>query len=84
MVNPKSLSLFQNFPRTSIVLGDAERLESEVLKLVGAMEHDKVKVKLIGAKDAVHDILIMKWWDDAIREEVWKNVDDWVKMIQAD
>lgn len=82
-VNPKSLCLFQDFPNTSIVLGDAERLEAEVLKLVGAMEHDGVKVKLIGAKDAVHDILMMKWWDEKIKEEVWENIDAWVKMITA-
>lgn len=82
-VNPKLLGLFENFPSTAVVLGDAERLESEVLKLVGAMEHDGVKMKLIGAKDAVHDILMMKWWDEAIKEEVWQNIDAWVKTITA-
>lgn len=77
-VNPRKLALFEGFARACVVLGDAERLESEILKLVGAMEHDGVEVKVIAAKDAVHDILMMGWWDEVIREEVWKSIDEWV------
>jgi len=77
-VNPRKLALFEDFPRVCVVLGDAERLESEVLKLVGAMEHDGVEVKMIGAKDAVHDILMMGWWDEVVREEVWRSIDGWL------
>jgi hypothetical protein len=77
-VNPRKLALFEGFPKACVVLGDAERLESEVLKLVGAMEHDGVQVKMIGAKDAVHDILIMGWWDEVVREEVWRSIDEWL------
>lgn len=82
-VNPRKLALFEGFPRTCVVLGDAERLETEVLKLVGAMEHDGVDVKMISAKDAVHDILIMGWWDEGVREEVWKNIDDWLTTFSS-
>ncbi|KAF9652658.1 alpha/beta-hydrolase [Thelephora ganbajun] len=77
-VNPRQLALFEDFARTCVVLGDAERLETEVLKLVGAMEHDGVEVEMIGAKDAVHDILMMGWWDEVVREGVWKSIDEWL------
>jgi hypothetical protein len=77
-VNPRKLALFESFPKTCIVLGDAERLETEVLKLAGAMGHDGVEMKMIGAKDAVHDILMMGWWDEVVREGVWKSIDEWV------
>jgi acetyl esterase/lipase len=79
--NPRCLSLFEKFPDTCVVLGDAERLESEVVKLVGAMEHDGINVNLICAKDAVHDILMMRWWDERVREEVWRNIDTWVRGV---
>ena len=82
-VNPRKLSLFEDFSRTCVVLGDAERLESEVLKLVGAMKHDGVQVKMIGVKDAVHDILMMGWWDEVVREGVWKSIDDWLATFSS-
>jgi len=77
-INPRKLALFEGFARTCVVLGDAERLETEVLKLVGAMEHDGVEVKMIRAKDAVHDILMMGWWDEVVKEEVWRSIDEWL------
>ena len=82
-VNPRKLALFEDFPKVCVVLGDAERLESEVLKLVGAMERDGVEVKMIGAKDAVHDILIMGWWDEVVREGVWKSIDEWLTTFSS-
>lgn len=82
-VNPRRLALFEGFPATCVVLGDAERLETEVLKLVGAMKHDGVEVKMIAAKDAVHDILIMGWWDEGVREEVWRSIDDWLATFSS-
>ena len=77
-VNPRKLALFEDFPKSCVVLGDAERLETEVLKLIGAMEHDGVRVTMVEAKDAVHDILMMGWWDEAVRAQVWKSIDEWL------
>jgi len=82
-VNPRKLALFEDFPMTCVILGDAERLESEILKLVGAMDHDGVNVKVVGAKDAVHDILMMGWWDEAVREGVWNSIDEWVATFSS-
>ena len=82
-VNPRKLALFEDFPKACVVLGDAERLETEVLKLVGAMKHDGVGIKVIGAKDAVHDILMMGWWDEVVREGVWKSIDEWLATFSS-
>jgi len=73
-------ALFSYFPRTLVVVGDAERLEREVKSLVLAMEKDGVDLRTKWVKDAVHDILITAegWWDEKVREDVWKEIGDWV------
>ncbi len=81
MASPRGLSLFSEFPKTCIVLGDAERLEREVMKLMGAMERDGVQVRRVWVKDGVHDILMMGWWDEQIRDEVWGKVEGWIREI---
>ncbi|CAL1699658.1 unnamed protein product [Somion occarium] len=78
MASPRGLSLFTDFPRTCVVLGDAERLEREVIKLVGAMERDGVKVRTAWVEDGVHDVLIMGWWDQKVIDKVWTEVEAWV------
>ncbi|KAI0077349.1 alpha/beta-hydrolase [Panus rudis PR-1116 ss-1] len=76
--SPRGLSLFTDFPRSCVVLGDAERLEREVTKLVGAMERDGVKVRTVWVQDGVHDVLMMGWWDEKVRDKVWREVEAWV------
>ncbi len=78
IASPRGLSLFSKFPETCVVLGDAERLEREVAKLVGAMERDGTEVRTIWVKDAPHDVLQMKWWDERVRDGVWTQVEEWV------
>ncbi|KAL4245485.1 hypothetical protein ABKN59_009417 [Abortiporus biennis] len=80
---PRGMSLFTDFPKVCVVLGDAERLEKEVIKLVGAMERDGVRVNTVWVKDAVHDILMMGWWDEDVRDRVWKDVEDWISQTVA-
>ena len=60
------------------MLGDAERLEREVTKLIGAMESDGVGVCTIRVRDAPHDVLMIGWWDEKVRDETWENVERWV------
>ena len=81
IASPRGLSLFSEFPRACVVLGDAERLEREVTKLVGAMERDGVAVHTVWVKDAPHDVLMMGWWDERVRDGVWKQVEEWVAKI---
>lgn len=72
--------LFEEFPRTLIVVGDAERLVREVQSLQEAMEGDGVDVRAEWVKDAVHDILIMAegWWDTKACERTWDVIGEWV------
>lgn len=81
IASPRGLSLFTEFPKVCVVLGDAERLEREVMKLVGAMERDGTDVHTIWVKDAPHDVLMMGWWDEKVRDTVWKQVEEWVAQV---
>jgi acetyl esterase/lipase len=81
---PEGMGLFTDFPRAMVVVGDAERLEREVVALERALEHDGVRVRMVWAKDAVHDILIMATWDERVREGVWKEINKWVSEVAAD
>lgn len=81
---PPGMGLFTEFPRAMIVVGDAERLEREVVALERALEYDGVRVRMVWAKDAVHDILIMGAWDERVREGVWKEIGKWVREVAAE
>lgn len=81
LISPRGLNLFTDFPRACVVLGDAERLEREVTKLVGAMERDGVKVRTVWVEDGVHDVLMMGWWDENVRDKVWREVEAWVNDV---
>jgi hypothetical protein len=73
--------LFSNFPKTLIVVGDAERLEHEIRNLISAMERDGTGVEVMWAKDAVHDILMMApgWWDEKVKDDIWRTISTWIK-----
>ncbi|TFY57658.1 hypothetical protein EVJ58_g6895 [Rhodofomes roseus] len=81
IASPRGLSLFSEFPRACVVLGDAERLEREVTKLVGAMERDGVEVKTVWVKDGAHDVLMMGWWDEDVRTKVYNDIEAWLKEV---
>jgi len=81
---PEGMGLFTDFPRALIVVGDAERLEREVAALERALEHDGVRVRMVWAKDAVHDVLIMAAWDESVREGIWKEIGRWVGEVAAE
>ncbi|OJT08233.1 hypothetical protein TRAPUB_870 [Trametes pubescens] len=81
IASPRGLSLFTEFPKSCVVLGDAERLEREVMRLVGAMERDGVDVHTIWVKDAPHDVLMMGYWDERVRDTVWGQVEEWVRRL---
>ncbi|KAI0739053.1 alpha/beta-hydrolase [Daedaleopsis nitida] len=81
IASPRGLSLFTGFPKVCVVLGDAERLEREVMRLVGAMERDGTEVHTVWVKDAPHDVLMMGWWDERVRDAVWKQVEGWVAKV---
>ena len=81
---PEGMGLFTDFPRALVVAGDAERLEREVAALERALVHDGVRTRMVWAKDAVHDILIMAKWDERVREGVWREIGKWVCEVAAE
>jgi acetyl esterase/lipase len=81
---PKGMGLFTGFPRALIVVGDAERLEREVVALERGLEHDGVRVRMVWAKDAVHDVLIMGAWDERVREGIWKEIGRWIHEVAVE
>ena len=81
IASPRGLSLFTEFPSTCVVLGDAERLEREVTKLIGAMESDGVAVCTIRVRDAPHDVLMIGWWDERVRNDTWNEVEKWIAEV---
>ncbi|KAA1471689.1 alpha/beta-hydrolase [Dentipellis sp. KUC8613] len=78
---PPGMGLFTEFPRAMIVVGDAERLEREVVALEKGLERDGVRVRMAWAKDAVHDILMMAHWDEKVKEGVWTEIAKWVREV---
>jgi acetyl esterase/lipase len=81
---PPGMGLFTDFPRALVVVGDAERLEREVAALERALEYDGVRVRMVWAKDAVHDILIMAAWDERVREGIWKEIGRWIHEVATE
>jgi acetyl esterase/lipase len=77
--------LFEGFPRTLIVVGDAERLVTEIKYLQDAMKKDGVDVQAEWVRDAVHDILLINqwWWDWGVVNEVWRVVGDWAARVKG-
>ncbi|KAG6902726.1 hypothetical protein C0995_012390 [Termitomyces sp. Mi166 len=71
--------LFENFPRTLLVVGDAERLVKEVKCLEEAMLRDNVDLRAHWVEDAVHDILIIAdgWWDKKAVKKAWEVIGEW-------
>lgn len=82
--DPSGLGLFTRFPRALIAVGDAERLEREVVALERGLERDGVRVKMVWAKDGVHDLLILAHWDEKVREEIWKEIAAWMREVERD
>lgn len=71
--------LFEAFPRTLILAGDAERLVDEIRSLDTAMRKDGVDVSIKWMKDAVHDPLIFApgWWDSRVIDDAWRATKEW-------
>ncbi|KAG6907802.1 hypothetical protein DXG01_007341 [Tephrocybe rancida] len=82
----KFQKLFENFPRTLVVVGDAERLVREVRCLLEAMHRDGVDVSAEWVEDAVHDVLIIGegWWDAKVIQKAWQAIGDWAIEFQKD
>ena len=78
-------ALFEGFPRTLIVVGDAERLVIEIKYLQDAMKKDGVDVQAEWVRDGVHDLLMLNqwWWDWGVVDEVWRVIGDWAARVKG-
>ncbi|KAJ3749552.1 Alpha/Beta hydrolase protein [Lentinula detonsa] len=78
---PQFHTLFAQFPKTFILIGDAERLTTEVGNLARAMGKDWGSVQVRWIPDAVHDVFMIPpgWWDERIKSEVWEDVKVWMR-----
>ncbi|TIA90483.1 hypothetical protein E3P81_02515 [Wallemia ichthyophaga] len=69
--------LFDKFPPAFVSYGTAERLEDEIKVLVERMERNKVDLTTNVATDGVHDLLILGYWNESQRSEIWEDIFKW-------
>ncbi len=86
-VNKGSLqfpTLFHGFPKTMVIVGDAERLTWEIGNLIQAMEKDGIDIEARWIPDAVHDVLAMsEWqWDKKTTGSCWADIANWMCQLQ--
>lgn len=66
------------FPKTFVHYGDAERLQKEIEHLVSGMKRDGVELEVEMTKDGVHDLLMVKFWNEIVREGIYERVGGWL------
>ena len=74
---------FNDFPRTFIHYGDAERLEEEIDSLVRAMAKDSVALTVEKTKDAAHDVLVLQLWDEKVKQQICRRVGAWLANVEG-
>lgn len=72
---------FNGFPPSFIHYGDAERLEAEIDTLVNGFRRDGVVLDLEKTKDAPHDFLMLHFWNEGVRGEVYGKITEWLKKL---
>ncbi|GAA5824203.1 hypothetical protein JCM11251_001565 [Rhodosporidiobolus azoricus] len=69
---------FNAFPPSFIHYGDAERLEEEIESLVRGMKRDGVPLLDVEkTPDAVHDVLMVRFWNEDVRRRIYDRIADW-------
>ncbi|KAK4056878.1 hypothetical protein OIO90_002128 [Microbotryomycetes sp. JL221] len=69
---------FESYPETFIHYSDAERLQKEIEQLAAGMLRDSVDVNILLTKDGVHDLLMFRYWNEAVRDHVWDHIYGWL------
>lgn len=68
---------FTDFPPTFVHYGDAERLEEEIDSLVRGMTRDGVQLDVEKTPDAVHDILMARFWNEDVKRHIYQRIAGW-------
>lgn len=72
---------FANFSPAFIHYGDAERLEAEIESLIKGMTRDEVPLLVEKTKDAVHDVLMVRFWNEEVRNGIYEKIAGWLEDI---
>lgn len=71
-------------PPVFVHYGGAERLEHEVEALIDGLELDGVPTTVVHSPDAVHDVCILRVWDERERDRIWEAVGRWLSALEDD
>ncbi|GAA5845965.1 hypothetical protein JCM9279_004739 [Rhodotorula babjevae] len=75
---------FDRFPPTFVHYGDAERLEDEIDSLVEGLKRDQVPLLDVEkTPDAVHDVLMVRFWNEDVRATIYSRVCGWLDRVVA-
>lgn len=75
---------FQDFPPTFIHYGDAERLQKEIEYLIVGMKRDGVPTEVHMTVDGVHDLLMVRFWNEEVRSAIYEHIADWMEGLKGD
>lgn len=70
---------FDGFPPAFVHYGDAERLEQEIESLINGLQRDGVPTVVEKTKDAVHDILMVRFWNEEVRKAIYDRIGGWLE-----
>lgn len=76
--NKHQAGLFNGFPPIYLSYGDAERLQEEIEDLIFMLQRDHVDLTLDLIPDAVHDVLVIKFWNESVRSDMYRRMHNWV------
>ncbi|GAA6002369.1 hypothetical protein JCM10207_001085 [Rhodosporidiobolus poonsookiae] len=68
---------FDHFPPCFVHYGDAERLQEEIESLIRGLKRDGVPLDFLKTPDAVHDVLMVRFWNEDVRREIYDRIADW-------
>lgn len=75
---------FEGFPPTFIHYGDAERLQMEIEVLAKAMPRDGVPTEVECTVDGVHDLLMVRFWNEDVRNHIYDRIAGWLRNLGAE
>lgn len=72
---------FDHFPPTFIHYGDAERLQKEIEHLIFGMKRDGVPTEVEMTADGVHDLLMVRFWNEEVRSGIYSRIERWLDTL---
>lgn len=75
---------FADFPPTFIHYGDAERLQKEIEHLIFGMKRDGVPTEVEMTPDGVHDLLMVRFWNEDVRSQIYSRMAGWLDTLGKD